>query len=546
MRRLLAFLSRISVRILAFNFLIAFLPIAGMLSLGTYERQLLQSLEHALVQQGRVLAAALSGSRGTKLYKNAEHIIESLQKRLEARIRIVDDAGSLLVDSSRLPSPEPEAGTEEQAASDSWTREEQIVEPEKSAQESWLYRLASFPVRIYRKFRPPQASLESTDYYSGAKTLLGPEVKAALEGRYGAATRVSTEGQRSVTLYSAVPIYDGDPVVGVVLVSQSTHRILWDLYTLRLDIFTLFLVSVGVAMGVSLLVSSTITVPLRKLRREAGLILDGSGRLRGRLTPTRRRDEIGDLSRRFADLTTSLETQLSTAESFASNLSHEMKNSLASIRTATELLAEAPEREDLVGFILDDVDRMERLLADVRELSRLEAGLPADREASSRPVLITEGIVEAMRRRGDGDGVTIRVEGDSRDAAVPPELLQRVIENLLDNAVSFSPRGGQVTVSVSNKGERVSLSVLDQGPGIPVENRERIFERFYTSRPQQGDEGRRHAGLGLAIVKAIAEGYGGSVRAGAARSGECRDGTGPGALVEVELPAAGPTPRSSP
>ncbi len=421
MRKLLAFLSRISVRIFAFNFLIAFLPIAGMLSLGTYERQLLQSLEHALVQQGRVLAAALSGSRGAKLYKNAEHITEALQKRLEARIRIVDQAGNLLVDSSRLPSPEPAPDTGEAASDSSWTREEP-VEPEKSAQESWLYRLASFPVRIYRKFRPPQASLESTDYYSGAKTLLGPEVQAALEGRYGAATRVSTEGQRSVTLYSAVPIYDGDPVVGVVLVSQSTHRILWDLYTLRLDIFTLFLVSVGVAMGVSLLVSSTITVPLRKLRSEAGLILDGSGRLRGRLAPTRRRDEIGDLSRRFADLTTSLETQLSTAESFASNLSHEMKNSLASIRTATELLAEAPEREDLVGYILDDVDRMERLLADVRELSRLEAGLPADREASSRPVLITEGIVEAMRRRGDGDGdgVTIRVEGDCRDAAVPP------------------------------------------------------------------------------------------------------------------------------
>ncbi len=121
-----------------------------------------------------------------------------------------------------------------------------------------------------------------------------------------------------------------------------------------------------------------------------------------------------------------------------------------------------------------------------------------------------------------------------------------MIENLLDNAVSFSPKGGQVTVSVSNKGERVSLTVRDQGPGIPVENRERIFERFYTSRPQQGDEGRRHAGLGLAIVKAIAEGYGGSVRAGTARSGDGGDGAPCGALLEVERPAAGPTPRSAP
>ena len=543
MKRLRAFLSRISVRIFAYNFLIAFIPIAGMLSLGTYERQLLQSLEHALVQQGRVLAAALSGSRGAKLFKNAEHIIEALQRRQEARIRVVDAAGNLLVDSSRLPSPEPAADAGDSDVLPADSREAPEAEPAKSAQESWLYRLASFPVRITRQFRPPQASLESTDYYSGAKTLLGPEVQAALEGRYGAATRVSTEGQRSVTLYSALPIKDGDPVVGVVLVSQSTYRILWDLYTLRLDIFTLFLLSVAVAAGFSLLVSATITVPLRKLRSEAGLILDGSGRLRGRLAPTKRRDEIGDLSRRFAELTASLEKQLSTAESFASNLSHEMKNSLASIRTATELLAESPEREDLAGFILDDVDRMERLLSDVRELSRLEAGLPADREASSKPVLIAQGIVEAMRRRGAGTGVTIQVDGESRDAAVPPELLQRVIENLLDNAVSLSPEGGRVMVSVSDRGDGVSLAVQDQGPGIPEENRERIFERFFTSRPQQ-PEGRRHAGLGLAIVKAIAEGYGGSVRAEEAGG---KDGREKGARVIVVFPAAGPagpTPRS--
>jgi two-component system sensor histidine kinase ChvG len=535
-KKLLAFASRISVRVFAFNFLIAFLPIAGMLSLGTYERQLLRSLEHALVQQGRVLAAALAGS-GQLLSRNAERVIEALQQRQEARIRVVDATGKLLADSSRVSSSaSQDAMTEAERSSglESVTREpesgSQAAEQPRSAQETFLYRLASFPVRIYRKYvRPPQPPLESADFYSGARSLSGPEILAALEGRYGAATRVSAAGQRSVTLYSAVPVLDGERVSGVVLVSQSTYRILSDLYDLRLDIFTLFLVSVATAAGFSLLVSATITVPLRRLRDQAGLILDRSGRLRGRLPPTHRRDEIGDLSRRFADLTASLERQLRMAESFASDLSHELKNPLASIRSAAELLSGARDREDLVGLILDDVSRMERLLTDVRELSRLDAGAPGERTASSDPKALAEGMVEAGRRRGAFGSVRVSVTGNSAHVAVPPELLLRVLENLLDNAVSFSLEGGEVVIGVCGNEENVAIAVLDQGPGIPEENREKVFGRFFTSRPH-GDSGRRHAGLGLAIVKAIAESYGGAVRAA--------DGPSGGARVEVLLPRA--------
>ncbi len=134
-----------------------------------------------------------------------------------------------------------------------------------------------------------------------------------------------------------------------------------------------------------------------------------------------------------------------------------------------------------------------------------------------------------MRRRGGADGVRLRLEGESPEVGVPPELLQRVVENLLDNAVSFSPKGGTVTVRVKGRGSFTEIVVEDQGPGIPEADRERIFERFYSSRPH-ADEGRRHAGLGLAIVKAIVQGYGGSVEADAS------DGQRRGARLIVVLP----------
>jgi two-component system sensor histidine kinase ChvG len=211
------------VRLLAFNLLLVFLPVAGFLYLDTYERQLLRSLEHALAQQARVLAASLSG-RGPLAPTAAEAPLRALQGRHEARFRIVDPEGRLLADSSRLGTGEPAAPC---------GRPRLPVVPH--AESLPLYRLASFPIRLARRlFAPPEPPYESGEFSSGAGTLLGEELRAALAGGYGAATRISAGGQRSVTLYSAVPVMHEESVAGAVLVSQSTYRILRDLYELRL------------------------------------------------------------------------------------------------------------------------------------------------------------------------------------------------------------------------------------------------------------------------------------------------------------------------
>jgi two-component system sensor histidine kinase ChvG len=362
------FLSRISTRLLAFNLLLIFVPLAGFLSLGTYERQLLASLERSLVQQARVLAAVLEGSRN--LAGDAERVLVALRQRSEARLRVLDAEGRLLVDSARLGPRAGEGARTTGAGSGariSGAGGSPRADEERPTEETFLYRLASFPIRLWRRYlRPPRPPLESDEYYAGAAVLAGREVQDALAGGYGAVTRVSTRGQRSVTLYSAIPIQRGGSAAGAVLASQSTYRILVDLYALRLDLFAVFLYSLAAALALSLLAAATVTVPVRRLAAQARSILDRRGRLSGRFAPLGRRDEIGELSRSLGRLSADLERRVGLLESFAADVAHELRNPLASVRSAAELAiasTDAEEREALLTGVLKEVARMELLVA---------------------------------------------------------------------------------------------------------------------------------------------------------------------------------------
>jgi two-component system sensor histidine kinase ChvG len=525
------------VRLLAFNLLLVFLPVAGFLYLDTYERQLLRSLEHALAQQARVLAAALSG-REPLSAEAAAAPLRALEGRHEARFRIVDPDGRLLADSSRLEAGPSRTSLAEAAAPPARASA-------RDAESLPLYRLASFPIRLARRlFAPPEPPYESGEFYSGAVTLRGEELRAALAGGYGAATRISAGGQRSVTLYSAVPVTNRGTVSGAVLVSQSTYRILRDLYELRLRVFEIFLVSIGAAVLLSLVAGTTIVRPLTRLRRQAGQILDAHGRLRGHFRVPARRDEIGELARALQALTRRLEAQLAFGESFAADLSHELKNPLASIRAAAELLpaAGAGERARFLGVIQQEVARLEALLARVREIAWIDARLEEEPRESLDAAEVAQLCVESLRlRRPDLPAFQVRAADDRPFVHLAPHRLLQVMENLLDNAASFAPPGSEVEVTARRVGAWAVLEVADRGPGIPPAHLPRIFDRFFSYRPASGDAGPaaaenghprvEHPGLGLAIVKAIVEGYGGTVHASNREGG--------GAVFEVRLPIGG-------
>ncbi|MEM9557676.1 MAG: ATP-binding protein [Acidobacteriota bacterium] len=531
MRRLLRFFSRISFRLLAFNLLLVFLPAIGILSLQTYEQELLRYQERSMVQQGRLLAAALRGPAVLDP-EDAVRILTAMDRQFDARLRVLTPDLDVVADSSRL-------GPRADDLSD-----EPEVRPEPEIRERPLYRLGNFLYRLYERFvlppAPPQGEVGGSA--NGARES-GPEIEQALAGGYGSTVR-RTPGLRSLTLYSALPIRgvadDGRTprVIGVVLVSRSTFQILSSLYELRLDTFEVVFASVLVAIVISLLLSTTIARPLHRLREQASALLDRRGRLTGSFESSRRLDEIGDLSRALAELTRRLSAHLDFTESFASDVSHELKNPLAAMRNAAELAAEVDdphERARFLAMVQRDIVRLERLLNGVREVGRLDAGLERQptEEVAIAPLL--RNLVESYELR-TGDRVHYDLAtpaGETGDESGPTVEMSRhrlaqVLDNLLDNATSFSPEGGTVSIALTRHDDSIEVRVADEGPGIPEEHREKIFDRFFSYRPdgQKAD----HTGLGLAIARAIIEGYDGTLMAHNRTTG--------GAELVIRLPRA--------
>jgi two-component system sensor histidine kinase ChvG len=327
-----------------------------------------------------------------------------------------------------------------------------------------------------------------------------------------------------------VPIRQGDRVIGAALVSQSTFRILQAIYEVRLRIFEIVVASVAAAIVLGFLMSTTIVRPLVRLRSAAVALADRRA-TPGGFGSVNRRDEIGDLARTLESLTTRLDAHIRLLESFAADVSHEFKNPLASIRTASEMIADTEdpaERERLLGLLTRDVDRLERLVSGVRELARIDAQLAHEALESVDVSTLLTSIADGFRQRGHRIDLDPRPDSASLVVRASPDRLAQVFENLLQNAVSFAP-GSPVEMTMTTADGWCSVTVADHGPGIPPAHLDRVFERFFTYRPQ-GEPRRDHTGLGLAIAQAIVEGYGGSIRAGN------RDGGG--ASFEVRLPLA--------
>ena len=556
-RRLARLLSRISIRLLAFNVLLVFLPAAGLLYLDTYERQLLSAQERSMVQQGRLLAAALSGEAALDA-EEARRVLVELDRRLEARLRVVDPEGRVIADSAALGPRRDEAPA---GAAEEAPRPPAPPPPDAPAA-SPLYRVGTALNRLWRALAPaPRLPRAAPGLYSAEgpdARLAGPAVREALAGRYGADLRVTGGPDGAVTtLHSAIPVMGGGaaeaaaeaapaavaappaaplagrPVVGAVLVSQSTGRVLAALREVRLGIFRVFLASIAAAVVLSLLVATTILRPIGRLRREAQAIVDRRGRLTGGFGGSAKLDEIGDLARALEELTGRLRRHLAATEAFAADVSHEFKNPLAAVRSATEMLAEAEtpeERRRFEAIVLGEVARLERLLSAVAEVSAVDAetGIVA---GSSEVGSLVRAIAEGHRIRRAAVPLDLDLPDEPLRVAMPAERLAQVLDNLLDNAAGFSPPGAAVEVAAARRDGQAVIAVADSGPGIADADLERVFDRFFTSRPASGPAARDgHAGLGLAIARSLAEAHGGTLTAANRPEG--------GARFELRLPLA--------
>jgi two-component system sensor histidine kinase ChvG len=308
-------------------------------------------------------------------------------------------------------------------------------------------------------------------------------------------------------------------VRGVLLLSTQGGEIDSAVTSERLQVLILFLALGAVMVLLSVLLARTIAGPVRRLAEGAESV---GRRIKSRVEIpdfTRRRDEIGELSGALRSMTGSLYSRIEAIESFAADVSHELKNPLTSLRSAVETmpLAKTPEsRARLLAVIEHDVRRLDRLITDIADASRLDAELQRQDAAPVDVVRLLNTVTGVANevQRDDGVKIVLTFEGGVPSAFVVPghdSRLGQVIDNLIENARSFSSQDGTVRITAKRLRNAVEITVDDDGPGIQPEAMERIFERFYTDRPHQGFG--QNSGLGLSISRQIIEAHGGRIRA---------------------------------
>lgn len=386
---------------------------------------------------------------------------------------------------------------------------------------------------------PPEPNTASRDAglraVAVARRALADEVKAALRGPAVTNVRIDEGGRRVISV--SMPIQHVRSVEGVLtLEAGDIDKVVHDQ---RRALAPFIAIAIAVTLISSLMLTQLVAEPVLRLARAADQVRLSRARAIALPDLGLRSDELGDLARALEDMTNSLAERMQATERFAADVAHELRNPMTSIRSAVETLSlvkEDAQRAKLQGILEHDVGRLERLITDISNASRIDAEMLRDAPRPVDMARLAANICEFY-------GVTARPDTASvRYAAAPANPcrvigregpLSQVLRNLIDNARSFSPPDGEVRVGVARKGAEIIVTVDDDGPGIPPENLETIFERFYTSRPKGAAFG-GNSGLGLAICRQIANAHRGRVWA----ENRMEDESIVGARFTVALPAA--------
>ena len=364
----------------------------------------------------------------------------------------------------------------------------------------------------------------------------------ALRGRNAHAVR--SLGHDQLLLSVAVPVQRYKQILGALLVSKSSKDIDQAMFEGRLDIVKIFLVTLSITMLLSFYLAGTIARPILKLSAAAGTIRYSLNRQHKLPDLKARDDEIGDLTLALREMTDALWNRMDAIEQFAADVSHEIKNPLTSLKSAVETVARVSDLEQqrkLLAIVQDDVERLDRLISDISDASRLDAELSRAELAEVDLGKMLETLADVHQSTATGDPPALVIEMNHNTAHLVPgteDRLVQVFRNLIVNAVTFSPPKGQIVIAMqlSTVGPDDSMVIVEiggDGPGIQPGKEEEIFERFYTERPQDEKFG-THSGLGLSISRQIIEAHNGTISAGNryAPSGEII-----GARFTVSLPA---------
>lgn len=543
-------------RILVTNLIGLGIIIGGIHYMGQYHAWLIDAKREALKTQGEIIAAAIAANATVetdRVVLDAEKlperdrpffndfaslelsirpervtpILRRLIQPTQTRARIYGRDGTLIVDTATLLSrgqiargdPVITHSSDPPKTKNFWTR-----------LKSWLI---DKELPVYKEI----GSAKGTAY---------KEVQLALKGETTPMLLLNERGEQIVSL--AVPIQRMKAVQGVLLLSTRPGDIDRILGEERSVIWTLAAVAALATFVTSLLLSRTVADPMRRLSAAAEHVSRNITARHELPDYSDRGDEVGQMAAAFRNMTTALYRRIEASENFAADVAHELKNPLTAARSTAEALAYAKseeQRAELVTQIQGELQRLNRLITDVSATSRLDAELARQEMQPVNLTVVLENVVKIFREilQANTRSVSLVIEhgrADTENAFMVygnDSRIGQVVTNLIDNAISFSPEAGVVIVRARHDARSVEVTVEDEGPGIPEDRLEIVFDRFYTDRPATEALRGKNSGLGLSISREIVHSHGGVIvaenRAGTDGMERC------GSRFIVRIPALG-------
>ena len=494
-------------RILAVNILTLVIVALSILYLDAYRNQLQDERQARLLGEARVTALVIERAPSSA----DPALLQAIGRDSRSRLRVYDPSGRLI--------------------EDSWAGAQPTYTLQDPATEAWRKDVAR---ALDRGFNVLVGEQSPNDFIEPKTDNAGewPEItEARSTGRAVVAARQAPD---LTPVFSAATALAGGSMLLVTANDRDFTRIV---RRQRRELVIALGVATLLSILLSLFLARTIVRPLRRIAIAAHRVRLGRAReVRVPRLPSRR-DEIGMLARAVSDMSQSLRMRIDNIEAFAADVTHELKNPLASLRSAVDGLDRIEDpalRKQLLDVVRQDVVRLDRLIGDVSEAARTDAELARARFEPVDLGPLIEQLVSGWEMRRETGTVRLAFARPRRASTIvvgEPSRLARAIDNIIDNAISFSPPDGLVEIAAIHVGDEILIRVDDEGPGVPDDLREAIFSRFHSVRPETESFG-RHSGLGLAIARAIVEGHDGEIDVAD------RDDAPSGARFTISLPAA--------
>lgn len=498
--------TSLTVRILAVNIIALGLMAGSLFYLDSYRKQLFEERFKLARAEAEIAAAGLAAATP----EQRAHLMVRVGQSQKLRLRLYHANGTRALDSFALAAP-------------SYT----LVDPATEGWYEWGGRQIDNAMGLILDSPTPQPYREPRDDRASAWPELG---LAQREQRTEVLARAAEDDTPMIN--AAAPIGESGELL---LVTRNARDLTQSVRDARGTLAIVLAVTLIISIQLSLFLARTIVQPLRALVRAAVRVRLGRDRAVEVPRLPERGDEIGLLARALSDMSAALRRRIDAVESFAADVAHEIKNPLASLRSAVESLEKIKDdklRTELTRIAAHDVQRIDRLVTEIAEASRIDAELSRTQFVPVDLHALAQALMHSRDQRGENRNATLRLATHGTgpwEVAGDEAQLARIIENLLDNAVSFSPSNGEVRVLFERDDDRIVLSVIDEGPGIPMEARSKVFDRFHSLRPAEEDFG-NHSGLGLAIARTIAEAHDGTLIA------TDRPDSQPGACLVLGLP----------